>query len=224
MGNMFLGFPVPRAKIAEMIEGYAAPRFPYENTIFHTLFESLAGFSTSTVGDATIVLHHDYVTLVIGGTLNDFANLIKDPDYPHLPNSWDKPRAMKARLHIDLTAGVIATIGIGPGNLPTENGIGFGVSNGSLIAMSCSAGDLETHEIADWTTPAEHDVLLSWDYNPPAYPQFYMDGELVYTATTRKPTGTDYANYWLNILLVNSEAGHAVTVHISEYMFHQKEK
>jgi len=25
MPNMFLGFPVPRAKIAEMIEGYAPP-------------------------------------------------------------------------------------------------------------------------------------------------------------------------------------------------------
>ena len=223
MGNMFLGFPVPRAKIAEMIEGYAAPRFPYENTIFHTLFESLDGYSKATSGGGSLTNHPNYVTFIIYGTNGDHAQLTKYPEYPHLANTWDKPRSMKARLHIDLTAGVTGTILLAPGNFPTENAIGFLIYNGSFGVISCAAGDYEAYEIADWTTPAEHDVLLAWDYEPPAYPKFYVDGELVYTATTRKPTGTDYADWWLNLLLANQAPGDAITVHISEYMFHQKD-
>lgn len=222
MGNMFLGFPVPRAKIADMITGLAAPLFPYADTLFHTHFNSLDGYGKIEAGAATITLDFSGVTLAIGTEAADIATLVKAPAYPYLLTTWDKKRSMQTALFADLSSGTTGDIYIGVGD-PDENMfVGFRISNGSLQAVSIDAGGIEFYEIADWTTPGGYYAMLRFDFIPPAYPKFYLDTNLVYTATTRKPTGTDGANLWLYCSLIHALGGSPMVACLSEYMFYQK--
>lgn len=221
MGNMFLGFPVPRAKIAEMITGSAAPLFPYADILYHTNFDSLDGFAQVADGAATITLSFDYVELSIGTEAADVATLVKAPAYPYLFSTWNKRRKMQTGLFADLQAGVTGLIYIGVGDPDGNMFVGFRISDGSLQAVSIDVGGIEAYTIADWTTPGLQAALLKFDYDPPAYPKFYLDDVLVYTATTRKPTGTDSANIWLYWLMSHAGGGSAMLTYLSEYMFYQ---
>lgn len=221
MGNMFLGFPVPRAKIADMITGAAAPLFPYADILFHTNFDSLDGFAKVEEGAGAITLSFDAVEQSIGTEAADITTLVKAPLYPYLESTWDKRRKMQTALFADLQAGVTGYTFIGAGD-PGENMfVGFRISNGSLQAISINASGTETHTIADWTSPGLQAALLKFDYDPPAYPKFYLDDVLVYTATTRKPTGTDGANVWLYWGMIHSGGGSAMLTYLSEFMFFQ---
>jgi len=224
MGNMFLGFPVPRAKIADMITGSAAPLFPYADILFHTNFDSLDGFGKVEEGAGTITLSFDYVQLSIGTEAADVVTLVKAPAYPYLESTWDKRRKMQTALFADLQSGVTGYTYIGVGD-PDENMfVGFGIANGSLNALSIDAGGMEAHTIADWTTPGLQAALLRFDFDPPAYPKFYLDDVLVYTATTRKPTGTDGANVWLYWNMSHALGGSAMLTYLSEFMFYQRQE
>jgi len=221
MGNLFIGFPVPRAKIADMITGSAAPLFPYADILYHTNFDSLDGFGKVEEGAGTVTLSFDYVELAIGTEAADIATLVKAPAYPYLFNTWDKRRKMQTALFADLQSGVTGYTFIGAGD-PDENMfVGFRISNGSLQAISIDASGVETYTIADWTTPGLQAALLKFDYDPPAYPKFYLDDVLVYTATTRKPTGTDGANVWLYWAMIHAAGGSAMLTYLSEFMFFQ---
>lgn len=221
MGNMFLGFPVPRAKIADMITGAAAPLFPYADILYHTNFDSLDGFAKVEDGAATITLTWEAVALAIGTEAADVATLVKAPAYPYLFSTWDKRRKMQTALFADLQSGVTGYTYIGVGD-PAENMfVGFGIANGSLNAISIDASGTEAHTIADWTTPGLQAALLKFDYDPPSYPKFYLDDVLVYTATTRKPTGTDGAYVWLYWNMSHGAGGSAMLTYLSEFMFYQ---
>lgn len=266
MGNLFIGFPVPRAKIATMIEEAAPPlahkenheppgsdplilpddissgqiikwngtkfigvdepsagmTFPWADYVWHTHLESLDGIAQSTAGSGTITLTHSNVHLYTTGSTSDRAIIYKTSDYPHIPLTWDKPRKFKTRCRFDLGSGVDARYYITIGQPLTETAIGFRLEDGVLQTYIRVPAGTETSNIEDWSgSPAAYDRNLAIIHAPPAYPKFYVDGALVYTATERLPDGTDSAKYIIYSRVYHPSSGHAQHLYLSEWMFWQ---
>lgn len=266
MGNLFMGFPVPRAKIAEMIEGTAPPTlhivnhlpdgsdpivipedidadqllqwdgakfigtdeptpgmtFPWDDYVFQTHFESLDGFDTFTQDGGTIALTHEKVLFTTTGTSYSQAYLRKLPTHPPITLTWDKPRKFSTSVRFKLDAGVTGTYYVTIGNPFSTNAIGFRVDNGVFRATSKDVTGNEMYTIEDWSLdPGTYNRHLAVDYDPPNYPRFYVDGILVYTADTRKPTGITNAPRILYFNVGNPTNGHAQELSFSEFMFWQ---
>lgn len=266
MGNLFIGFPVPRAKIAEMIEGFAPPldhkdnhlpdgsdalfpdngsasgkilrwtgsefewiaaptggiTFPWNDYIWHTHLESLDGIAQSTAGSGTITLAHSNVHLYTTGSTSDRAIIYRQSDYPHIPLTWDKPRKFATRCRFDLSSGVDARYYITIGQPLTETAIGFRVEDGVLQAYIKMPTGTETSNIEDWSgSPAAYDRNLAIIHAPPAFPKFYVEGALEYTATVRLPDGTDSAKYIIYCRVYHPSTGDPQHLYLSEWMFWQ---
>ena len=249
MGNSFIGFPVPRAKIADMITGTAPPAIhatqhetggsdvldgtkipgaggvtlPFSDYFYNTSFESLDGIRQSLYAGGTITLDDRYVELATTGTQYSFANLEKRINYPSVPLNWDKNREFRAQVNfrVDTIAG--SDIVIGTGVLTAGNSFGFRVENGLLKAFSQAVGNIEVHTIEDWSGSGFNNTRQLRAHKTGANEiKFYVDDVLVYTATTHIPAGSDDIEKVMYMYVYNTDAGGIVWMRLSDFTIWQE--
>lgn len=159
MGNLFLGFPVSRAKIADMIAADAPPilhHTQHENGgtdeidatgltgagggspplgspfSYVGTFESLDGYNQSVSGSATITLDQYGVSLKTGTTANSVATLKKGNTNPNTFLDFDREIALLLEVDISSPTDNLGTIKLICGQKDAGLHIGFTVVNGVL--------------------------------------------------------------------------------------------
>jgi len=248
MGNLFLGFPVARSKIADMIRGSAPPTdhheqhekdgsdeidatglegaggltLPWDDFIFQGAFESLDGYRATDVGGGAITIDGEGLLLETGGAANDEYSLRKALNDAPVALTWEKNKQFTTAARFSAGGASNGYQFIGVGIYGSSNCLGFRVINGKFEAIARTAGANETHEIADWSAGGyDHQKRLKLLHNAGQGVEFWVDGVKEYTATVRVPTGTSDAQVLFHAICKNTDTGDWIGLYLSHYHYWQ---
>ena len=180
MGNLFLGFPVPRAKIADMIAGSAPPALHktqhqdggtdeidvtglvgaggagigLNDLLFQTYFESLDGFYQSVTGSGVISISSSIVTLNTGATASSQATIRKDPYDTIPPWDWSKNCQLNLWARFVANASNIAEVWAIIGYEGANQHVGFYVYGGKLYGTVADFNAVSTLLLEDFGATA----------------------------------------------------------------------
>lgn len=218
MGNMFLGFPVPRAKIADMIATDAPPTlhkenheaggkdeldctglagaggisFPYDGILAQFLFTSIDGFYEDNTGTGIITISDSQLYLTSGLNADSKARIEKNSNYLNPKWNFSKNSELKTRIrfrtYTSATGNFVAVIGY--------DGIyqhfGFKVTAGKLYG-TVGNGSAETTVELQTLGAAAYDVTrdLKAAFTSGSKCEFYVDGVKLGEITTGLPSAED---------------------------------
>lgn len=249
MANLFIGFPVPRARIADMITGEAAPKdhhadhedggsdevnctglegaggltLPWDDFIYVAAFESLDGYRATQAGGGAIAIDGEGVALETGGTNGDTYGIKKALNDEPIPMSWDKKKQFITAANFSAGGSSNGYQFIGIGDYSSGNCLGFRVVDGKFEAFARKGANEETYEIEDWSAGAyDYQRRLKIVHNAGVNVEFWVDGVKVYTATTQVPEGAHNAQYLLHAIVQNTGAGDWLYLCFSHYHYWQE--
>lgn len=249
MGNMFLGFPVPRARIADMIATDAPPAIhkvnhqsggsdemnvtgltgaggaslPFPDYLYSCEFTTLDGLSDSVFSGASITVGHLYTQLDTDGTSGSRATIRRDPDYFCVPLTWDKNRQFNTQVQFRSFGNANSEFQVGISDPMLGTGFGFVLENGLLKAVCRTGGNQSTHTIEDLTASTfQIERRLRAHKTGASEIKFYVDDVLVHTETVNVPTGTSDAHEIMQIQVRNPAAGSHIWIKISSFSFWQE--
>ena len=244
MANLFLGFPVPRAKIADMIAGSAPPSLhktqhqnggtdeidctglvgaggagiPFEDLFISDMFASVDNYDISNAGSGSVVNYTTGIVLQTATTASSSARLMRSLWTQYPESSWDKDRKWRiyARFYGDTSS--TGTWFAGTAYSETSRGLGFYIDDGKLYSH-CHNGTTQTRNLLiDYGAGAlSKSLTLSIDFDAGVSAKFYVDGVLKDTITTVAllPTGTDDADYPIYAKVTNKTQTLARTLSLS---------
>ena len=232
MGNLFLGFPVARAKIADMISTSAPPishhaqhenggtdeidatgltgaggggGLAFDTSQFTTMFESLSGWNQLTTGSATFTLGGDGITIDTGTTINSVAQLDKQSYVSTTLAAWSKDRQFEAHAYIVSGTNATGRFYITTGSKDTARHIGFDILDGVLRG---SLGNGTAQQVVNLQTlgAGAFSVTRSLKcvYTAGVKAEYYVDGVLLGTISTGLPTGTTSSQQLFLLYLKNA--------------------
>jgi hypothetical protein len=249
MGNMFLGFPVPRAKIADMIATDAPPTLhkenheaggkdeidctglvgaggislPLDDFYFHTFFENIDGYNQSNFGGGGVTLDVGYIIVACAGTINDRGQIYKRILKDYVPLTWEKDREFRVQASFYAATNSTQKLEIGTGHLWNDEGFGFKIQDGLLKAYSKGDGGTYAETIEDLGASGYSiDRNLRAKLTAGEKVEFWVNGVLVKTDTTCYPTGTWKADRIFQATANNPVAGNVGQVYFSEFQVHQE--
>ena len=248
MGNQFIGFPVPRAKIADMITGEAAPKdhhadhenggddevdctglegaggltLPWDDFVYLAAFESLDGYRATQAGGGAISIDGEGLLLETGGASGDEYSIQKAINDQPVPLTWAKNKQFITAVNFSAGGATAGYQAIGIGTLESGNFLGFRVVNGLFQAVAKTGAGEETFQIADWSAGGyDHQRRLKIVHPAGAGAEFWVDGVKVYTATTQIPAGVSNAQILLHAIVKNTGAGNWLGLFFSHYHYWQ---
>jgi len=224
MANLFIGFPVPRAKIAEMVEGVAGIGSRYEdpNLFYYTNFESLDGLSNLTAGGASVTLYHIYVLLDTSASTTGSAKLYKGISLAWPAASWDNAFKFRTRARLLTDTDECGEAYIIRGTPGEYQHVGFFIEDGVLKGISRDGSALSTVNLETLATAAfDEERNLECVFTPGVKVEFYVDGIKLGELTTNLPSGTDYANYWFYFYIYCAGHSNRLRLYISQYQLYQ---
>ena len=249
MGNQFIGFPVPRAKIADMIVGEAAPKDHHTD---HETGGDDEVDCTGLAGAGGVSLPFDDINLVesvesknclyqytgasgaitdgAGGvsvdsqtTINGYADLYKllSPFKPAL--TWPKKRTVVLNVDFSFSDGGNDEFWLVSGERGNNRHIGFKVISQVLYGTCYQAAETEV-ALSGGANPAfaYQEYSLKFVYDGANSVKFYVDGVLRGEITTNIPTGSSDANRLWNVYAKTLTAGWHSNIKISSYSFYQE--
>lgn len=249
MGNSFIGFPVPRAKIADMIAGAAPPlihhtdhenggadevdctglagaggiSLPFDDLFWTTWFESLDGFDQTLSGTGAISLSRSHVELATGATAGSSARLDKYTDYPVPALSWNKAQQLKTKMWLRSNTSNVCDAWIQRGNIGTNKHIGFKVTGGKLygtIGNGSVETTLELETLGASNYTEERELIAK--FSPGAECRFYVDSVDKGAIATNLPGGLAYSDYLAYLKLENPGVAETKFLLISMFQFWQE--
>ena len=223
MANLFIGFPVARAKIADMIAGAAPPTdhasqhesggsdeidctdligagggvdVSDEGVIFYnTYLEGLVGINQSLGGAGAINNMVTYVQLDTTNTQDSYAEMFKQCDYLYAVASWAKARTLRAFLKLVSLTTWAGTGYFFSGYFVSNIGFGFEMTGGKLYAISIDGANKHSEELITLAGGGNtQEFMLKAILDPGVNVKYYIDGVLVATITDNLPTGETYAH------------------------------
>lgn len=233
MANLFLGFPVPRAKIAEMIEGSAPPSLHHTQhetggtdildgtkipgaggisnlydaggIFLNDWFESIDGWRNNSGGGGTVTLYQNCVDVRVDTTQYAVADLSKRPDIWQTGLTWNKQLYFKADVRLYRAAANSGIQWIRAGTDAWGHQVSFKVNDGLLQG---SVGDGNDETLTTWSESlgaGAYDVKkrLEIKYKVTSC-EFWVNGVLVETLSAGLPAGTSKA-YILFSLVCDSD-------------------
>lgn len=249
MGNSFIGFPVPRAKIADMIAGAAPPlihhtdhetggddevdctglagaggiTLPLDDLYFHTFFENIDGYTQSNYGGGGVTLSTENISVACAGGNGDRGQIYKAVAKKYVPLTWAKDREFRVQAGFYAATNSTQKLQIGTGHLWTGYGFGFKIQDGLLKAYSKGSGGTYEETIEDLGASG-YDIgrKLRARLTAGTKVEFWVDGVLVKTDTTCYPTGTTYADRIFQATANNPVAGNSGEVWFSEFQVRQE--
>ena len=249
MGNSFIGFPVPRARIADMIAGAAPPlihhtdhetggddevdctglagaggvSLPFEDLYYHTYLDSLDGMEQITDGGASISLSTSFVTLTAAAAQWDKAIIKKEPYYPRITPVWSKNREFQTKAQMWMVTNSNGEIYIGTGDVEQNDGFGFAVIGGKLYGRSIAGGTPSNIELEDFGTSGFLEVRsLRAVLTAGSKIEYYVNGVLVGTETTTLPSDDSYAPLYLHAVAYNPLDCAATRLYLAEFQLWQE--
>lgn len=249
MGNLFIGFPVPRAKIADMISGAAPPlehhtnhesggddemdvtdlvgaggvAFPLRGLWIDDFSLDHPRYYTTFTGDGEISRYKDKLTLKTTDTTSSTATL-----YRIIPQSiplltWDKKRHLVFQAYFDCDDKDNTYIWILTGNSGGDNYIGFEAYGGELSAINRNAAGTEHTLLKEFEGAfIGEDLVLEAIHFPAQKVEFWVNGVLQHTETSNVPAGTADANYIFYIYCGNCDSANNVQLDFSHIQFYQE--
>lgn len=226
MGNLFLGFPVSRAKIADQIATTAAPsahHTQHENggsdeidvtglvgaggggggvgalISYQSNIDSLDGFYTTSTGSGGVTITSAGATVSSGATADSLGRLKKTTQSLGLHANYGLNRSFFADVWFYSATSATGLLRIATASTASKKHIGFKVLNGILYG-TVGNGSAETtvllQTIDTIAFAAERSLLVIFTAGSKC--EFFVDGVLLGTITTGLPSGlsTDYELFW----------------------------
>jgi len=245
LGNLFLGFPVARAKIADMISTSAPPALhhaQHENGgsdeidatgltgaggsgggvgSFHnlsTLFESLTGYNITGTGSATTTLSAFVVSLNTGATAGSTARLSKavTPTIEFI--NFDRNCAVMFASQLVSEGSKTGSLYLRATNFGYNKHVGFKVVDGILYGTA-GDGSNETTATLQTISGTSYDVkrALRAVFTAGSKCDYYVDSVLLGTITTGLPTGIGDSSYLLYCSAVNTGVAEIKKIWLTSY-------
>lgn len=227
MANQFIGFPVPRARIADMIDdelaGAGYLTLPWDDAVHIIDFMSLDGADLYTAGTGSTTLNDDEVQVTADGPNNDAARIRKELLYSDPALTWSKNRSFSVKAALMSYGSANNHLRIGVGSVGVSKGFGFVVENNILRTYTYNGGLGTPHDIEDWSAAAfNNQRILKVVREAANCLKFYVDGVLVHTATTHIPTGTTNAQIIMSMEAINIGPGDTCRLALSSWNFWQE--
>lgn len=249
MGNFFIGFPVPRARIADMITGKASPKnhheqhenggddevdctglegaggitLPFDDLFWETWFESLDGWNQIVSGTGEITLDEDYVELGTGLTPHSSVRIDKLTGYPTPALSYSKKQQLKTKIWLRSKISKICDAWIVRGNPGIVPHFGFIVSGGKLYG---TVGNNSVNTTLELETLGAADYIIERklvaSFKPGVECRFFVDGNDLGAISTNLPSGPTGNNYLMYLKLENPGVAEQKYLFMSMYQFWQE--
>lgn len=249
MGNFFLGFPVARAKIADMISGSAPPTvhraqhedggkdeidctglagaggitLPWDDLFFQLLFESLDGFYTYAYESAANSINEFGLKLSTGGTAGSIANVIKKPVALIPQFNWAKNSTLQIGFQhrINTNSTVLLQLLVGePANLKH---IGFKILDNVLYGTIGNGSSESTVSLGSaGALNATITTRLKAVYTLNTKVEFYKNGTLVAEITSGFPTGTEVYSPIFYAKIENPGAAYDRWAQIGHWLYYRE--
>lgn len=233
MGNLFLGFPVARAKIADMISASAPPSLHKSQHqlggtdaldvtglpgtggggggagslhTFSSCFESLTGFGIQASASGSTTLTQYALSLSTGATPYSTARITKTSAGAPSFINFDKNCSVSFDAYFVCNTSVAGTFCLKQTRYLYDKQIGFKVINGILYG-SVGDGNNETAIILQTISavPFEAKRTLRAVFTAGVKCEFYVDATLLGTITTGLPAGAGNSGYYLYCWVGNSD-------------------
>ena len=232
MPNSFLGFPVPRAKIADMIAAAAPPslhhaqhenggsdeidvtglvgagggfQVPFSNHVFHSDCSSIAALIVNATGSGVCAADDNGIVLETFNTAGTEVEAKSELASTVPFQSWDNARQFDCTVKMRSSTNKTADMYFITGSRADNMGFGFYVSEGELYAFTGNGAT---------TTYLSVEVLATGSYTkyrqlravftPTVNVKFYVDSVLVATLTTTLPSGTSFSNTYADFYVSNN--------------------
>ena len=232
MPNSFLGFPVPRAKIADMIAAAAPPslhhaqhenggsdeidatglagagdgfQVPFANHVFSSDCSSISNLIISTTLTGVVAADDNGIVLETFLTAGTEVEVRSELGSTVPFQSWDNARQFDCTVKMRASTNKTADMYMITGSRADNTGFGFYVSEGELFAFTGNGAS---------TTYNSVEVLAAGSYTkyrqlrailtPGVDCKFYVDSVLLETITTTLPTGTSFSNTYADFYVSNN--------------------
>lgn len=247
MANLFLGFPVARAKIADMIAEAAPPAehhtqhedggadeidctglagagvaFPLRGIWFDDHFTDHARWVKTYVGTGELVRFYSKMTLKTGTTNPSSAEIRLSLTYPMPSLTWDKKRHILFHGKIQAPDSQTAKFKVLSGWETGANMIGFEITGGKLYGINANSAAQTNTEIETYSAGLLiDDFRLEAIHHPGEKVEFWVDGVLEQTSTTNLPAGTGAAVNIAQIEVDNNATANNVFVEFDHIQMYQ---
>jgi len=197
MPNLFLGFPVSRAKFAEFAESVVTSFYESKEIFRESWFESLDGWGVYKTGSGNVVIDPLNIKIITGGTAGSIASILDRVDQYPYTLTWSKKRRFKLRARVDRFDDPTGQLYINTGQQGTnKRGFGFKFLNNKIQGYAQNGGAETTVDlITGLSPPYSRQEVYEAIFTPGTNIVFNIDGVEKGTLTTGLPTGTTDANY-----------------------------
>ena len=248
MGNSFIGFPVPRARIADMIAGSAPPSehksqhqdggsdemdltgltgaggeaFPLRGLWIDDFDLEHERYIKSFTGSGELTRSQDKLTLRTSSTNPSTAELYRIIRQPVPFLTWDKKRHLLFQCYLDCDDRSNMYIWVIVGNSGGDNYMGFQLWDSDLLTMNRDAGGSQQTVVKSWTNGfIGEDIVLEAISFPGEKVEFWVNRALVHTETSNRPDGTTDAEYMFYVYVGNNGTTNNVQIDFSHIQFFQ---
>jgi len=249
VGNSFIGFPVPRARIADMIAGSAPPtlhKTQHQNGGDDELdlsgMEGAGGVAfplrgiwiddydldhdrvyKAYTGTGEISRSFETITLKTGVT-NPSSALLRRLTTQHIVTpTWEKKRHLIFQAYFDADDRTSIDMSIFMGDPDGDDAAGWRVSDGWLKSKTLHAGSSSYHNCLLFEGAfIGEDVLTEVIHFPGEKVEYWVNGALVHTETENVPAGTADAEYIFLIILDNGATTNNVQLDFDNIQFYQE--
>lgn len=225
MPNSFLGFPVARAKIADMISGSAPPSnhhtqhedggsdemdltglvgaggegVPFKDFLVELLVDLAERWYPQHTGTANTTDGIQGLVLYTGVTADSVGNLSKNLLASLSPLSWDKETKFNSYVNLDFKTNNIGDFWLVSGWPGNNVHIGFHVTGGKLYGSMYNSSLHTTTEYIDLGAGAfDVDKRLRWHLTPGVKVEFYINDVKLGELDCSSLTGTtNISNYFV---------------------------
>lgn len=249
MGNLFIGFPVPRAKIADMIAINAPPAihnvnhasggsdqldvtgltgaggvsFPLRGLWIDDYDIDHVKWTPSFTGSGALERNEDRIDLLTNGTNPSTAKTYRKIRQPIPTLTFSNKRHFLIAPYIDCDDDGTPIIYMITGNIGNTNHFGFRVSDSKLWGICSRFGAASEVEIKEYTGGfIGDDLVLEAIFFPGDKVEFWVDGVLEQTLNTNLPTGTTAADYVAYLKVDNNSTTNNAEIEFSNIQVYQE--
>lgn len=249
MANLFIGFPVPRAKIADMISsdapaldhatqhesggddeldvtgltGAGGVSFPIRGIWLDDYFVDDARWRTSFGGDSALTRSYDKLSFLSSDTNPSEAELELLISQPCTTLTWNKKRHLIFQCYLDCEDRTTAYIWIATGNPSGSNYVAFYVWDGKLWSQNRNSGGTAAQELLTFTGAfIGQDILLEAIHFPGDKIEYWVDGDLLHSETSRVPSGNTDGNYLAHLSVDNQANAYNVQIDFTNIQVYQE--
>lgn len=249
MAHLFIGFPVARAKIADMISGSAPPSthhtqhehggadeidatglegaagltLPWDDLFCQLLFESIDGFYTYATGSGAISVDSYAIKLITGATADSLAISSKKMIRSTPPWNWSKNSTLISTVAWKFFTSSTGVFWLRAGDEGYYKGYGFKALDGKVYG---SVGNDSSETVIDLSDDFIANAFiykrLKAIHTAGSKVEFYIDGILKGEISTGLPSGAPGVAPLFSARIENPAVAQDKLLQVSQFIIHQE--